>query len=198
MTPVTHATSERAHAASKVRQRFTVALGWAGVAVGIAMMCGAWGGHDRLNLAASGFALAVASYTTMARPFLAVEANGLRVSNVLRESLIGWDGIHHTTSRGSLVIHTNDGRKTTVWAISSQRAGMRTRHDDDPRGRLRPASPEDLVAPTTSALALKEAINAETVDNPEDSPTNVVTRWLPVPCVLLAVALCGILAAMVL
>ena len=179
-----------------IRQGSNIAFGVLGMLLGLALMIGGAASVSRDTLVPLGILLAAFSYLVMFRPFLAVTSEGLTVSNVIRESLLPWDGIHHATSRGSLVIHDNDGHKTTVWAISSQRAVVdrsNSASGQDPRGRVRPQSADDLVAGHKSALALKEAINAETVDNPTDTPAGRVTRWLPIPCVVAAVAVAAFL-----
>lgn len=184
-----------------IRQTFNVAMGWAGVVVGIVLAGGGLMARSPHTMAYVGFALAAASFCVMVRPSIRFDTDAVVVSNVLREVTLPWPGISHSTSRGSLVIHDNDGGRTTVWAIGSQKA--RSERDETepgvgimPIASLRPM-PGTLTQSPRSAAAMREALDAETVDNPTDVPSGRVVRWLPVPCVLMALALAAIVLAVV-
>lgn len=176
--------------APRTRQRFSVFLGWLGVIIGVLLAASSRLSWDHRGLLAFGFAFAVASWAVLARPFLSARADALVLSNVIREVHLPWAGISHATSRGSLIVHDNDGGKHTAWAISSQKATAQ--RDDSPTPSLRPM-PGTLREPQTSSRALAEEINAETVDNPTDTPSGRTVRILPVPAGLLALACIGLL-----
>ena len=135
-----------------------------------------------------GAAFAALAFCVMARPSLRFTTDAVIVSNVVREVTLPWEGISHTDSRGSLVIHDNDGGRTTVWAIGSQKARSdRDMQTSGAAGSWRP-EPGSLVELPTSSRALREAINAETVDNPTGTPSGKSVRFLPFPTALMVLA----------
>lgn len=178
-----------------VRQRFNVAMGFVGVAIGALIMIGTWGGVRQLPGLFFGLAFALLAYLVLARPHLRISSDELIVSNVVREVALPWEGISHASSRGSLVVHDTDGGKTTAWGISNQKA-KRASDAGDPsvRGRSLRPGPGELVAHETSAQALREGINAETVDNPDGVPSHKRVRFLPVPTVGMALAVVCLIA----
>ena len=114
-----------------IRQTFNVVIGWFGVAIGIVLVVSGLMARSPHTMAFVGFALAAASFCVMVRPSIRFGADDVVVSNVVREVTLPWPGISHATSKGSLVIHDNDGHKTTVWAIGSQKA-RGARNTDNP------------------------------------------------------------------
>lgn len=168
------------------RQTFNVVVGWAGVALGVLLLtAGAFSSGGSLIM--FGVALTLLSFCVMVRPSIRFTADAVVVSNVLREVTLPWEGISHARSRGSLTIVDNDEHTTTVWAIGSQKA----RNDNVRAGvgsRSWRPTPGSLVEMPTSSRALTEAINAETVDNPTDTPSGRRMRWLPAPCALVTLS----------
>lgn len=168
------------------RQAFNVVVGWVGVVLGILLATAASFSSGR-SLLMVAVALALLSYCVMVRPSIRLTSDAVVVSNVLREVTLPWEGISHARSRGSLTIVDNDEHVTTVWAIGSQKA-----RNDSARAAEGPRSwrpvPGSLVEAPTSSRALTEAINAETVDNPAETPSGRRVRWLPVPCALVALS----------
>ena len=57
--------------------------------------------------------------------------------------------------------------------------------------------PGTLTQPPRSAGALREALDAETVDNPTDVASGRRVRWLPLPCALMALALVSVIVAVI-
>lgn len=184
-----------------IRQTFNVVIGWFGVAIGIVLVVSGLMARSPHTMAFVGFALAAASFCVMVRPSIRFGADDVVVSNVVREVTLPWPGISHATSKGSLVLHDNDGHKTTVWAIGSQKARGARNADDARLGILPTASlrpmPGTLTQPPRSAGALREALDAETVDNPTDVPTDRRVRWLPLPSALMALALVSVIVAVI-
>lgn len=179
----------------KVRQRSSTAVGWIGVFVGLALMiAGLWGSF---GIGATGLLVAVFAYCVMVRPFIAFTQDGVVISNVIREVRLPWAGISHALSRGSLTVIDNQGKKTTSWAISAQMPRGGAEVGSLGAQSLRP-TPDSLVAPPKSAAALRELLNAETVDNPADVPSRRSVRWLPLPCCLLVVAVIALCVAIAL
>lgn len=173
------------------RQTFNVAMGWAGVLLGVLLGVSGALASGR-SLMCFGIAAALLSFCVMVRPYIRFTADAVVVSNVLREVTLPWEGISHATSRGSLVLVDNDNHKTTVWAIGSQKARNVRTSDDDGLRSWRPV-PGSLTEIPTSSRALSEAINAETVDNPVDAPSGRTVRWLALPVVLMGLAgLCAV------
>lgn len=178
----------------KTRQPFNVIMGALGIVLTIAIAVGtypdSWPGG--LFFAA---VLGIVSYLFMLRPHLRVQEDKLIVSNVVREVHLPWESISHATSRGSLTIHDIAGHKTTAWAIGAQKAKVTRDADQDPTDRsgFRPTSSNDLRAPATSAGALKEAINAECIDN-EPGESQRTVRWLPVETALAVLAVFALVA----
>lgn len=180
----------------KTRQRSTAVMGWIGTIGGVLVATALTFDTRNHAVALVSLAIAALSWCTLARPYLQVDSDALIVSNVLREVRLPWEGISHAKSRGSLQIIDNDEHKTTVWAIGSQKAGRRFGGDGGGRPSWRPA-PGELAELPTSSRAVAEGINAETVDNPTDTPSGRSIRWLPVPCAATAAAvLCIALAAL--
>lgn len=175
----------------KTRQRSNVIFGWIGVALGAVLMIGGVRGGSVTPMSFFGAVLAILGYLVMVQPFLQSRGESLIVHNILREVTLPWGGISHASSRGSLTLHDNDGGKTTVWAIGSQKGRVTPAAEGSKRratlGISRPGSSDELLAGPTSAAALREVINAETVDNPE-GPSGKSVRWLPRNCGLLALA----------
>ena len=171
------------------RQRFNVYIGWIGVVIGALLAVAGAFSHSGRPMLYFGAAFAALSFCVMARPSLRFTTDAVIVSNVVREVTLPWEGISHTDSRGSLVIHDNDGGRTTVWAIGSQKARSdRDMQTSGAAGSWRP-EPGSLVELPTSSRALREALNAETVDNPTGTPSGKSVRFLPLPTALMVLAL---------
>ena len=182
----------------KTRQTFTVVIGWVGVVMGVAFAVASLVSDLAWKGVCLGSAVALTSFLVLTRPFVQVRSDALVVSNVVREVTLPWEGISHATSRGSLVIHDNDGGHTTVWAIGSQKATRQENGDSAASFSVRPRTPSELVAPVKSAGALREAINAETVDNPVDVPSGKTVRWMPFQTFAMALALVLLVVGLVL
>lgn len=177
---------------TKTRQGVTVATGWAGVVVGLILLFASLRLHSAGFMPYAGAAIACSSYCVLARPFISSGDHGIVISNVVREVSLPWEGVSHATSRGSLIVHDTEGHKVTVWAVGSRKAGgprstFVSRDDDDSADGSSPT----FTLPTDSPQAMREAINAETVDNP-DGPSHRVVRWLPLPCALITIAVAAL------
>lgn len=189
----------------RIRQRFTVVLGLIGIVVAVVLFIGSMTARQPGAIPYVSVALGCLSYCVLARPWLSSRADGIVVSNVVREVTLPWEGISHATSRGSLVIHDTEGGKTTVWAIGSQKARNQSATAGGEmeggaagiRGRSFRPDPSTFAASATSAAALREAIDAEVLDNPP-GPSGRQVRWLPVPCLLMGIALVAVVLGIVL
>lgn len=180
--------------AKVTRQTFNVYLGWMGVVIGALLIVAGIFSLSGRALVYFGAAFAALSFCVMARPSIRFTSDAVVVSNVVREVTLPWEGISHAESRGSLVIHDNDGGRTTVWAIGSQKArSNRDMHTGGAMTSWRP-QPGSLVELPTSSRALREALNAETVDNPTDTPSGKSVRFLPLPTVLMVLAVVCVVA----
>lgn len=189
-----------AEAPKPVRQSFNVAIGWLGVAIGVLLVGGGLASSGGRSMGFFGVALAVVSWCVMVRPSIRFDVDHVEVRNVIRDVILPWEGISHAKSRGSLVIHDNDGVRTTVWAIGSQKASRRHDGEDEggyPTVSFRPM-PGTLAQAPRSSGALAEALNAEAVDNPVDVPARREVHWALGPAVLMAVAcVCVVLGVLI-
>lgn len=176
----------------KTRQTFNLVVGWLGVALGFLLAVAMFTGGQGHAAAWFALAFAAASFCVMVRPFIAFTADEVVISNVVREVRLPWSGISHASSRGSLVVHDTEGGRTTVWAIGSQKARAERGTSQQPRS-WRPA-PGSLAELPTSSRALREALDAETIDNPDGVPSGRRVSWLGLPCALTAgAAVCVVL-----
>lgn len=189
-----------AEAPKPVRQPFNVTIGWVGVALGALLVGSGFVSSGGRSMGFFGLALAAVSWCVMVRPSIRFGPEHVEVRNVIRDVVLPWEGISHAKSRGSLVIHDNDGGRTTVWAIGSQKASRRHAgegEDGFPTRSFRPM-PGTLAQSPRSSGALAEALNAESVDNPVDVPAGREVRWAVVPAVLMALAcVCVVLGILV-
>lgn len=180
----------------KQRQGLTVVTGWAGVFVGLVLFFTTLRSDTARFMPYLGVAIACSAYCVLVRPSISSNRHEIIVSNVLREVTLPWDGISHATSRGSLVIHDTEGHKTTVWGVGSRKARVERQVTTNRAGAaLADTTPVPLSLPADSPQAMRESINAETIDNP-DGPSGRVVRWLPLPCVLMTIAVVAVVVGL--
>lgn len=55
-------------------------------------------------------------YVVLVRPTVAVDRDGVRLRNVLRDVEVPWAALEHVSTRFALTLHTRDGRQVRAWA----------------------------------------------------------------------------------
>jgi hypothetical protein len=93
------------------------AVTWTVVTVGWAWLALRDGGLPSLVRQLPAMVLAATVvYAVMVRPAVSVDADGVRLRNVLRDVDVPWSALDKVSTRFALTLHTVDGRQVRAWA----------------------------------------------------------------------------------
>jgi hypothetical protein len=187
--------------------------------VGLAAVCGvlgaillfsmarSWGDYPRPLFAAWVLLALAFVWSVFARPAVVLDAEGVTVRNVMRDTRIPWARLTEVEARWNLKVFAGD-RGYTAWAISAQIkpakrisggsfGGLSPLRQDRQASARSTAAPKVTAATVASSIELAKRDYHEAVAHrqlPGAPDGEVRTSWVPLVMVILVVPLIAVVA----